>query len=543
VYPLIVLALFMAWSGHANAQSTAWDLTINGQDQNENNLNLVVGTSESATDGFDAGLDQYAPPAAPNGSFDLRILDGSEEYFKLYRPLTTSRATWIISASPSTGGTQQVTLSWDSNELSSTSGIFLLEHETGSGTEQLDMETSNSLVLAEGQQEVTVIHIVQETVSDSFSEGWQQIGYPSEGSGVDPFTIFSNGIDGTFFSHLGGYAEASEFTAGVGYWIRLSDAETVAIEPPLLNSVTIDFEPGWYLISGPGLPVDFNNIEDPDNLLVAETLKGYDSGYFDADTLSPGRGYWVRSEGTGSVTISSDYNNATKQIAQKLAEPEGYVSFRVSTNDNESPKFYLGGSLGGQTDLNPLSFSMPPLPPAGAFDVRFDDDSRLVSGSSATLLVRSSNDSLTITHANQTDDRLIFSFIREGFDEEEEIIINPDESKTISAEGITQIQVELGVVNSVDPVTERPQRLELAQNYPNPFNPSTVISYNLPQAGAVTLEVFDITGRQIAVLSEGFQPAGAYTFEFDASELSSGVYMYRLQSSGAVLTRKMTLIK
>lgn len=72
---------------------------------------------------------------------------------------------------------------------------------------------------------------------------------------------------------------------------------------------------------------------------------------------------------------------------------------------------------------------------------------------------------------------------------------------------------------------------------------STVISYNLPRAGAVSLQVFDMTGRRIAVLAEEFQSAGAYNYDFDASNLSSGVYMYRLQTSGTVLTRKMTLIK
>lgn len=544
IFPIIALIIIGAGNFTANAQDSAWELTINGLDQNGNTLNLVVGTSESATNGFDSGLDQYAPPAPPNGSFDMRIVDGSEDYFKFFRPLTTDIATWTMTARPSEGGTEQVTLSWDNTTLGSTSALFMLEYESGSGTEHIDLKTATELELPVGEQEFTLIHIVQETVSGSYQEGWQLIGYPSEGTGVDPFTIFQNGIAGTFFTHQGNYSEESTFTAGVGYWIRLSAAETVAIEPPLLNSTTLDMVPGWTLISGPGLPVAFSDIEDPNNVLVAGSLQGYNNSYVPSDSLRPGRGYWVQSDGTGSITISSNYTTASKQTARtSLGEPEGFVSFKISTHENESPKFYLGGSLGEQTEFNPLSFSMPPLPPRGAFDVRFDNDSRLVSGSNGTLIVRSPGDSLTISHTNHTDDQLLFSYVREGSEQLEEHEINPEESITISAEGISQIDVQLGIVNSVNPGSERPERLELAQNYPNPFNPATVINYTLPQAGNVVLEVFDMTGRRVAVLTNGVQSAGSHSIDFDASDLSSGVYMYRLQTAGSVLTRKMTLIK
>src|SRR6056297_1580870 len=546
VYPLIILAFLIAGSVQVNAQSTAWNLTITGTDQNGNQLGVELGTEAGATNGFDAGLDQYAPPAPPNGSFDIRITADGEDYFKFFRPLTTTTASWNLSARPSTGGgTEQVTLTWDNTGLGSTD-FYLLEYQSGSGTEQIDLTEQAELVLPAGQQNVTVIHVVQEAVTISYTEGWQQVGYPAEGTDISPSTVFTNEIAGTFFSHNLSYTEETVFTPGVGNWIRLSGAETVSIEPPFLTEVTLSLQPGWYLISGPGTSVAFAAIEDPGNILVAASLKGYDnvSGYVDATALEPGRGYWVQADASGTITISSDVTtSATKRVAKQLTDPEGFASFRISTNERETPKFYLGGSLNSESDLNPLSFSMPPLPPTGAFDIRFENDSRLVNGNTGTLLVRSPGDSLALSHANQTNDNLKFSFIRQGTGVEETYDLKPDESVKFSSEGITQINVELGVTSSVDGVTEKPQRVELSQNYPNPFNPSTVISYNLPQAGAVTLEVFDMTGRRIAVLAEEFQSAGSYSYDFDASTLSSGVYMYRLQSAGSVLTRKMTLIK
>jgi hypothetical protein len=83
----------------------------------------------------------------------------------------------------------------------------------------------------------------------------------------------------------------------------------------------------------------------------------------------------------------------------------------------------------------------------------------------------------------------------------------------------------------------------LEQNYPNPFNPSTVISYYLPVGGLVSLKVFDILGNEIATLVDEEKPAGEYFVNFDASEISTGVYVYSLQTANFAESKKMILIK
>ena len=83
----------------------------------------------------------------------------------------------------------------------------------------------------------------------------------------------------------------------------------------------------------------------------------------------------------------------------------------------------------------------------------------------------------------------------------------------------------------------------LEQNYPNPFNPSTTISYNLQTGGYVTLKVFDILGNEIVVLVNEEKSAGKHEINFDASSLSSGVYVYSIQTANFVESRKMLLLK
>jgi hypothetical protein len=88
-----------------------------------------------------------------------------------------------------------------------------------------------------------------------------------------------------------------------------------------------------------------------------------------------------------------------------------------------------------------------------------------------------------------------------------------------------------------------PLSAELYQNYPNPFNPSTLIRYQLPEAGSVSIKLFDLTGREIATLVNDSKPAGSHEVRVDAGKLASGVYLYRLEAGAFVETRKMTLLR
>jgi len=88
-----------------------------------------------------------------------------------------------------------------------------------------------------------------------------------------------------------------------------------------------------------------------------------------------------------------------------------------------------------------------------------------------------------------------------------------------------------------------PQEYSLGQNYPNPFNPTTTIRLQLPRATEVVLDVCNIAGQKIEVLSDGRMSAGEHLIEWDASKYASGVYLYRLRTDDKVETKKMLLLK
>jgi hypothetical protein len=96
---------------------------------------------------------------------------------------------------------------------------------------------------------------------------------------------------------------------------------------------------------------------------------------------------------------------------------------------------------------------------------------------------------------------------------------------------------------SVNDNENQPLSYELYQNYPNPFNPATVIRFSIPQANIVLLKVYDILGSEVLSLLNEEKPAGLYEITFDAYNLASGIYIYKLQAGDFNEKKKMILLK
>lgn len=131
------------------------------------------------------------------------------------------------------------------------------------------------------------------------------------------------------------------------------------------------------------------------------------------------------------------------------------------------------------------------------------------------------------------------------------IVFMPDfEDPVTLTENIMIYFDNIVLSNTAEPPTltsnegvELPTSIKLDQNYPNPFNPTTTISYAVTSADQVSLTVYDLTGRQVATLVDGLVPAGSHEVTFQAGNLPSGLYIYRLQTSEQSIARTLTLIK
>ena len=101
----------------------------------------------------------------------------------------------------------------------------------------------------------------------------------------------------------------------------------------------------------------------------------------------------------------------------------------------------------------------------------------------------------------------------------------------------------ISTITAVEPINGLIDKYYLSDAYPNPFNPTTMIRYRIPERGLVTLKVYDAIGTEIETIADGYYPAGVHEVIFDASKLSSGIYLYRINTGTYQATRKMMVVK
>jgi photosystem II stability/assembly factor-like uncharacterized protein len=123
------------------------------------------------------------------------------------------------------------------------------------------------------------------------------------------------------------------------------------------------------------------------------------------------------------------------------------------------------------------------------------------------------------------------------------IIVLKDD-KVVYAVGENNVILRHDIISKVnEDINSLPLNYSLSQNYPNPFNPITEINYQLPTNGFVSLKIYDVLGKEVATLDNEYKAAGYHDVEFDATNLSSGVYFYKLQAGNFVTTKKMLLAR
>lgn len=122
------------------------------------------------------------------------------------------------------------------------------------------------------------------------------------------------------------------------------------------------------------------------------------------------------------------------------------------------------------------------------------------------------------------------------------VFVQDNGSKEILQAAKVQI-IDLVETKIEDESAEPPSVFEIFPAYPNPFNSSTTIAFSMPQAQFVTLTVYDLLGREVETLLDDHRPAGIHNITFDASDLASGVYFYRIKAGESVESRRMVLLK
>ncbi|HLB00303.1 MAG TPA: T9SS type A sorting domain-containing protein, partial [Bacteroidota bacterium] len=298
---------------------------------------------------------------------------------------------------------------------------------------------------------------------------------------------------------------------------------------PVLSD-TIQLTQGWNLIGSIGYPIPKSAVAQSVGGLVSSNYFAFNgvSGYGASDTLKPGRAYWVKASTAGDIFLDVKYTAGTVPVVppeERNPDPGTMNSIALSgtAGDDAVSRLYFTPEV--LTEAEAAGFDLPPLPPSGAFDVRFATNRFVasVSGGEIPILLQGAERPIRITASIVSGSYAIV--------EKTGGVVTATHSLTDG--GTFVIDAAPGKRFSIIE-SGLPAAFALGQNYPNPFNPTTTLRYSLPVDGIISLTVYNILGERIAVpIRAVATTAGYHSVDIDASSWPTGTYFVSFNVSGS----------
>jgi hypothetical protein len=493
------------------------ELTVT--DDNGTAKTLTFGTSPDATDGVDPLYDQKAPPLPPDGAFDARFNGPTADLYDDFRATNTGEVAWTVQFTPANGGAP-VTLNWDPGALP-TDGRFVL---TGPDTE-IDMRAQTSYTVTDlTVEKMTLAYSLTSLVDLSVSGGWNLVGLPLDALDKGYQSVFAAltpqqapfWFDGT-------YVPEDVLAMGKGYWLDAPTGGTQSIEGYDVTSVTVSLNAGWNLIAGPSCAAPLASVDDPSGVIDPSTLYGFDQVYAAATTVEAGAGYWVEAAGAGDVTLSCAGDGTTNALAAATTDAAAdHAVFTVRSASGAEQTLRVGPSVPGR------SYALPPLPPGGAFDARFDDGTRLLSETDGRIRLQGAQFPLTIALAEARDGTADGGYLIEALADRTPVgeyrLTEAGDGVEIHDPAVTALRVARRAGGSM------PSAFALRGNAPNPFGTTTRVVFDLPETATVTMEVYDMLGRRLFVHEEQVAAGAGRSLQVAGTPFPSGNYFYRLRA-------------
>jgi len=338
------------------------------------------------------------------------------------------------------------------------------------------------------------------------------------------------------------YAVSDPLKNGEGYFIKFGSAQNINYVGAPIYSYPMKVATTWNIIGSISKDVTTASvIQNPPNI-VSSSWFWYNGGYVVKDSIRAGWGMWVKVSQSGTLTLNYTGPPKGSSVTDILASLD---KFTVTDQNNGKQEMYVRNgtlSLEKIEGDNNGNVELPPDPPEGFFNARFKSGNYVQSVNpqqgvtQLPILVKTAVFPITLGWDLKEQNKTAYCLV--SSDGKQKTPIRGSGSLTLNSSAGTVIHLEASAG-----VVSLPRTYALAQNYPNPFNPSTLIRYQLPTNSRVTLKIYDVLGQEVRSVVDEVQDAGYKVVRFDASDLPSGVYFYRLQAGKFSDIKKMLMLK
>jgi endonuclease/exonuclease/phosphatase family metal-dependent hydrolase len=362
--------------------------------------------------------------------------------------------------------------------------------------------------------------------TDTLRSGWNLLSVPVTVVNNSKTALFPNSSSEAY-GWDPGYIVKSVLSNGAGYWLKFTQAvpETIPGDPRFGDSLAV--KKGWNIIGSSSALVSVDTVSSNPAGIILSPFYGFNgSSYYPADYISPMGGYWVKVSQAGKLLLPASPHAAPKALPKTSAfDGRGLNAFTFEDVSGKHQILYVGRQNGSRTI--PAVSELPPVPPAGVFDVRFGSQrtAELIPGGmigTTEFPVSIQTAAFPVTVSWNLNGRDGMEFRWQGFSDQP-LALKGQLNFTASTSAV-MLEVSSSASSAI------PKDFALHENHPNPFNPSTEIAYDLPATSQVKLTIFNLLGVRVATLVDSRQEAGFHRVQWQP-DVASGIYFYRLEAS------------
>jgi hypothetical protein len=501
----------------------SWSLVIEANITGAHDSLASLGVRPDATPDYDPQYEIPRPPAPPGTSVQVYFPhDGGNWPTLLGNRFAVDRTdprapSWrfMVETNADNG---PLTLTWDTAAIAPLPGSYFLLMRDSAADSLINIRESASYTFEYAEPRTFIVDVEFASSFIEIGSGWNILSLPRLVGDRSATTLFPGAVSPAY-GFDSSYHPRDTLEIGNGYWLKFPSPSMAVLTGIGFDSLDVPVREGWNMVGA--LPA---TIPSPVSPMIVSQFYEYASGYRRADSLVPGKGYWVKAASDGVLSLRQSGMTPQASFSLEPGNVAATVTFR-SDRGGTATLFLLP-----EGNARPAAaFDLPPVPPAPGFDARF------ASGGGAAAIPHPGGPPGGLDVLLQDDGgRVLISVDMGSMSCDLEVFTGPDQWEAITGKS-EPVALSLGPGRNyirfrLKPRSEPPPSFRLEGNYPNPFNPSTAIAYQLPEASLVTVTVTDPAGRSVFRGATSRQDAGRQEYHFDPSRLglAAGVYFYLL---------------